>query len=1460
MVDEFGKRLRFEYEGQEAFEKFRNDLKDAKLLLADLSKQAAQIKSTTSAVKALTAATTKAVNDGEIANIRKKTAELARQRAEIQKIAVENKAQLDLETQLAKSATALAKTKRDARKDERAEGEDVRKKRRDAALDEQKLADAAVKRQRQQADYNLARFQKIETDKQQRLARTAALQLRTSQSQAEQQRKDLVLQQRLAQSSIRFRQQSQIASVRLEQAETRARQAALRSQQQSAASTRLHSNALTTAIGRTIRFFLLFKTVQEAIRLGTRSIGESIDFSALLEEAEIQVAGLLLSVGEVRDSFGEVVSVANAMPDAIALSGAVIKDLQRDAVNTAATFKELLSAFQVSVAPGLANGLNLDQIRELTVTFSQAAQALGVEQNQLAEEIRSTFQGSINIRNTRIAVALGISNEDIRAAKAAGNLYGFLQDRLSGVAQAANLLQDKLSLLRSNFQDILLIAGSQGITPLFEELKGLFRDLIGTFDEGSLEDGIQIKTSTVDNIRQVASGLASIVAGVREFVKSDEGAASIEAVALSLSQLTKAVGERTPEILEVLAVAIEALAKVTAAFVSLLDLVPDRLLSTAAAAITLVPYIRVILSVFSRLSSLIGIAGGGASAGGLIGSIIGLARAFGPIGVAVSFAAYVLTRDFRPALDSSSLALQNAERRAQRYQEAMQGVAAKLVSTRTDVKLSAEFMEEFSKRIKDAQEEASKFGLSEEQVDNLDILREKERALLEIEDKRSASQRALFETQEALKNSTKDSSSEVLELARAFSNLTQVQKEYNDAQTQVKTAKVSKASGDSGADNALALAEGRSTSAFLKLVNAEAEYKRVFQTQTDWAGEAETLSVLNTKLQEAKDNLERLVNARTLYNRERRGQGASGNINQDYQEQEAQNEQIRRETALVRGLEEAVSQSDARRGEISKVLLLSAESFLGNLSEEIKFKAELLAADKNRLEIEKEISELRTRLISLEDGRAKKSLEDTQNRLSTLRDEAELLRAKTSDPENKTLEIDFELRKKQLEISKEIQGVQEKIEFFVSAGVDPENETLNLLRARLEALSQISTFQNTIAQLKRDEANTEQGLSERDISRSKERERDLDLRRQSLALEEKIVNLRSGVDVEGTKISSAAEDFKVRQRSFDVELAISKLNKEFRDTQLQKLLADERLNGNLEQRQQLEQEILSLRLEQLGASAEERLLIARRDEEVRRENERLNPAAGFWVGLQASADARTPGTLASQLAEQTTQSLGEALKAALLGQGDAIGTFANQLGNAVLGALTQALAGKIAGLLLSLIGPGAAATGATPVPVPVPGVGQIIPNFNEGGKVPSSNIPKALPGHHPSDTTLVAAAEGEHILTKVSSKLLGHEFLAGIDKSLRTGSLSGEQARAAISERLRNNRSGPIRGYASGGPVGSSRPTVGTYTSGGSIKRPNSSLLVATPDQLMNLLNNPVTAAIVKARGSQIGIQRPEYF
>jgi hypothetical protein len=157
-------------------------------------------------------------------------------------------------------------------------------------------------------------------------------------------------------------------------------------------------------------------------------------------------------------------------------------------------------------------------------------------------------------------------------------------------------------------------------------------------------------------------------------------------------------------------------------------------------------------------------------------------------------------------------------------------------------------------------------------------------------------------------------------------------------------------------------------------------------------------------------------------------------------------------------------------------------------------------------------------------------------------------------------------------------------------------------------------------------------------------------------------------------------------------------------------------------------------------------------------------------------------------------------------------------------------------------------------------VGQIIPNFNEGGKVPSSNIPKALPGHHPSDTTLVAAAEGEHILTKVSSKLLGHEFLAGIDKSLRTGSLSGEQARAAISERLRNNRSGPIRGYASGGPVGSSRPTVGTYTSGGSIKRPNSSLLVATPDQLMNLLNNPVTAAIVKARGSQIGIQRPEYF
>jgi hypothetical protein len=79
----------------------------------------------------------------------------------------------------------------------------------------------------------------------------------------------------------------------------------------------------------------------------------------------------------------------------------------------------------------LKAGLTLDQIRVFTVNLTRAAGALGVPMNQLNEEVRDLLAGNISARNTRIATALGITNEMIRDQKQRNTLADFLNQKFA---------------------------------------------------------------------------------------------------------------------------------------------------------------------------------------------------------------------------------------------------------------------------------------------------------------------------------------------------------------------------------------------------------------------------------------------------------------------------------------------------------------------------------------------------------------------------------------------------------------------------------------------------------------------------------------------------------------------------------------------------------------------------------------------------------------------------------------------------------------------------------------------------------------------------------------------------------------------------------------------------------------------------------------------------------------------
>jgi hypothetical protein len=290
--------------------------------------------------------------------------------------------------------------------------------------------------------------------------------------------------------------------------------------------TRLFNGTIARSIKSVSALALLFAAIQ--------GFSSQIAFADQIVRAEPQIAGLIASTGQLVDAQGELLKPAEAFPRLLQLSRDQINLLQKDAVKTSATFAELLENFQTAIGPGLSAGLNVDEIRNLTVSISQAATAIGLDQSQLAEEIRSLFTGAINPRNSRIATILGVTPADVKAATEAGELPDFLQGRLSGITQAAAELDGTLTVAFSNVQDAILQAGVEGAEPFRQQLLELakfFRSDQGlglaTAAIGGISDVLVSVTAeaqtflanlSAESIRTFAGSIAEFVGSLRQLV------------------------------------------------------------------------------------------------------------------------------------------------------------------------------------------------------------------------------------------------------------------------------------------------------------------------------------------------------------------------------------------------------------------------------------------------------------------------------------------------------------------------------------------------------------------------------------------------------------------------------------------------------------------------------------------------------------------------------------------------------------------------------------------------------------------------------------------------------------------------------------------------------------------------------------------------------------------------------
>ncbi|MBV5299479.1 MAG: hypothetical protein JZU64_15465, partial [Rhodoferax sp.] len=259
-------------------------------------------------------------------------------------------------------------------------------------------------------------------------------------------------------------------------------------------STRL--SASFADIGKAGVVFAAAQSAASALVSALASLPASgIKFAASMEVANIGMAGILASMTSINGQ-------ATSYTQGLQISSDMMKKLQKDAMQTAASTQELVGAFQALIGPSLAAGMSLENIRTLTTTGVNAVKSMGLAGSQVVQELRDLVQGGITASSSTLATALGLKDADIAAAKASSEgLFTFLMDRMQGFAaagpayaqtfsgamdqlfetittQAATVFEPVMTTLKTQAQGITEALGNSASAEQFQKLTNLAQLLI----------------------------------------------------------------------------------------------------------------------------------------------------------------------------------------------------------------------------------------------------------------------------------------------------------------------------------------------------------------------------------------------------------------------------------------------------------------------------------------------------------------------------------------------------------------------------------------------------------------------------------------------------------------------------------------------------------------------------------------------------------------------------------------------------------------------------------------------------------------------------------------------------------------------------------------------------------------------------------------------------------------------
>jgi hypothetical protein len=194
-----------------------------------------------------------------------------------------------------------------------------------------------------------------------------------------------------------------------------------------------------------------------------RAAQDGVNFNATIESAQIGIASIIKAF-DTTGTFKNFDAALNESARAVAF-------LKSKAVETEATFQELLEGYQSAAGPAFAVGINStrEQIK-LTVALSQAMSALTIPAREMSQEIRGVFEGDTS-RQSRLNRVLQITKAEMDQAALSGKAYQLVMDRIRSFTEGAQRGQQTYNVAMSNFGDIITQLKAAGTENLFEQIR-----------------------------------------------------------------------------------------------------------------------------------------------------------------------------------------------------------------------------------------------------------------------------------------------------------------------------------------------------------------------------------------------------------------------------------------------------------------------------------------------------------------------------------------------------------------------------------------------------------------------------------------------------------------------------------------------------------------------------------------------------------------------------------------------------------------------------------------------------------------------------------------------------------------------------------------------------------------------------------------------------------------------------